>query len=138
MPCYKPLHYAERLRARNETIREGFFEGVLTTRDLGVVSGLTANLFVRTGEGVWLTPHADSGCLPGVTRALLLEGDSPEPVFEREVRLHDLTEATGVLMTNSGIGVQPVTGLRIEEDVEREFDTGPSILFLEWYESLKR
>ncbi|MCA9430928.1 MAG: aminotransferase class IV, partial [Candidatus Omnitrophica bacterium] len=70
MPSYKPLAYGARLRMRNRLLRQQLTEAIVVTEDLRVVSGLTSNLFVRTSEGVWLSPNLESGCLPGVTRAL--------------------------------------------------------------------
>jgi branched-chain amino acid aminotransferase len=134
MPRYKPLDYWTRLRLRNRTMRQGFDEGIVVTEDLRIVSGLISNLFVRTQEGTWLTPNIESGCLPGVTRALLLEGVWPEPIVEREVHLHDLTEATAAVMTNSTIGAQPVNRLHIEEGVVKEYDLESSLAMADWHD----
>ena len=136
MPAYKPLNYGIRLRLRNRILRAGFYEAMVSTEDLRIVSGLTSNLFVRTGHGTWMTPPVDCGCLPGVTRRLLLDSDTPESVVERDIHLHDLSEATAALVTNSVIGVQPIHQIWIEEGVVREYEAEPSEAMAEWYDGL--
>ncbi len=134
MPSYKPLDYFQRIRIRNEMIREGFDEGIVMTRDLRVVSALTSNLFVRSTDGTWKTPPVASGCLPGVTRSLLLDFETPEPSIEGTVSLHNLTEATGIFLTNSSIGIQPVHRLEVDEGSAIEIGIDSSEKMADWYE----
>jgi branched-chain amino acid aminotransferase len=58
----------------NEGAREKGFDEVVLLNEKGEVSECTsANIFAVFGERVVTPPLASSGCLPGVTRALLLE-----------------------------------------------------------------
>jgi branched-chain amino acid aminotransferase len=82
--------------------RRGFDEAVLLN-ERGEVSELTsANIFMATGADVW-TPPISSGCLPGVTRDLLLsEVHTPGfTVRERTLSLDDLYQADEVFITSS-------------------------------------
>ncbi len=82
--------------------RRGFDEAVLLN-ERGEVSELTsANIFMAAGANVW-TPPLSSGCLPGVTRDLLLsEVHTPGfTVGERTLSLDDLYQADEVFITSS-------------------------------------
>lgn len=58
----------------NETARANGFDEALLLNQRGEVSECTsANVFAAFGDRVLTPPLATSGCLPGVTRALLLE-----------------------------------------------------------------
>lgn len=82
--------------------RRGFDEAILLN-ERGEVSELTsANIFMATGPDVW-TPPLSSGCLPGITRELLLsEVETPGfRVSERNLTLDDLYQADEVFITSS-------------------------------------
>jgi branched-chain amino acid aminotransferase len=82
--------------------RRGFDE-VILLNERGEVSELTsANIFIATGGDVW-TPPLSSGCLPGVTRELLLsEVQAPGfQVRERTLYVDDLFQADEVFITSS-------------------------------------
>ena len=97
------------------------YDEVVLLNERGQVSECTsANVFaVRAGEA-W-TPPLDSGCLPGVTRALLLSEVRAESirVIERPLSLADLESADGVFITSTTRDVLPVSeieGLRVRND----------------------
>lgn len=82
--------------------RRGFDEAILLN-ERGEVSELTsANIFIARGSEVW-TPPLDSGCLPGITRELLLsEVAAPGyPVLEKAFTVEDLYSADQVFITSS-------------------------------------
>ncbi len=82
--------------------QSGFDETVLLN-ERGEVSELTsANIFAATGGDVW-TPPLSSGCLPGITRELLLsEVQAPGyRVSERTLTLDELYAADSVFITSS-------------------------------------
>jgi branched-chain amino acid aminotransferase len=90
--------------------RRGFDEMVLLN-ERGEVSELTsANIFIATGADVW-TPPLSSGCLPGVTRELLLsEVHTPGfQVRERTLFVDDLYQADEVFITSSTRDLLAVT-----------------------------
>jgi branched-chain amino acid aminotransferase len=84
----KILAWAMNLTWLEEAQLAGFDE-VILLNERGEVSECTsANIFVARGNEVWTPPLKSSGCLPGVTRELLLS----------EVRAHGITVSEKVLM----------------------------------------
>ncbi|MCC6395216.1 MAG: aminotransferase class IV [Bryobacterales bacterium] len=83
---------------------------MLLLDDRGFVSECTsANIFVVEGSRVW-TPPLSCGCLPGVTRAVVLEElRVPEAhIGEREITLQELSAADDVFITSSTRDLLPV------------------------------
>ncbi len=79
------------------------FDEVVLLNERDEVSELTsANIFAVHGAEVW-TPPLSSGCLPGITRELLL-GEVQAPgirVLERTLHIDDLYAADEVFITSS-------------------------------------
>jgi branched-chain amino acid aminotransferase len=93
-----------------EQAQERGYDEVLLLNERDEVSECTsANIFIARGDRV-LTPPLSSGCLPGITRALLLE-EIRVPgirVEEQTLRLEDLAEADEVFITSSTRDLLPV------------------------------
>ena len=53
----------------------------------------------------WITPPLSSGCLPGITRRLLIENFG---IVERQVDLSDLPSARAIAVTSSLREIQSV------------------------------
>jgi len=113
----KVLSWAHNLTWYEEAHQRGFDE-VILLNERGEVSECTsANLFIARGNEV-LTPPINSGCLPGVTRALLLEeirvpGIS---VAERTLLPGDLEDADEVFITSTTrdfLTVSYIEGLKL-------------------------
>jgi len=68
----KILSWAENLTRYERAQEQGLDEVVLLNERGEVCECTSANVFVVRGSQVW-TPPLSSGCLPGVTRAVLLE-----------------------------------------------------------------
>lgn len=68
----KCTSFAENILALQEATSRGADEALLANSRGELSEGATSNVFVETG-GELLTPPLDSGCLPGITRALCLE-----------------------------------------------------------------
>ena len=84
--------YDRRARARGDV------DDVILVNERGEVTESTiANVAVRI-DGVWVTPPLDSGCLPGVYRAWLLEEGA---VVERVVAVGDVPQAEGLALISS-------------------------------------
>jgi branched-chain amino acid aminotransferase len=101
-----------------EEAHEDSFDEVVLLDENGNVSECTsANIFAVFGNQV-RTPPLDSGCLPGVTRQLLLSEIHAEPycIVERTLTPNDLESADEVFITSTTRDVLPVksvAGLRI-------------------------
>lgn len=91
---------------------QGFDEVVLLNERNEVSELTSANLFAVFGNEV-LTPPLDSGCLPGITRALLLEEIQVPGVTVREstLTLADLDRADGLFITSSTRDLLPVAAI---------------------------
>src|SRR5713226_7068120 len=94
----KVLSWAHNLTWLEEARERGFDEVILLNEREEVSECTSANIFVVEGAQVW-TPPLSSGCLPGVTRQLLLE-EIQAPgisVGERTLLPQDLEKADRVL-----------------------------------------
>jgi branched-chain amino acid aminotransferase len=93
-----------------EEAQQAGFDEVILLNERGEVSECTsANIFIANGNQVW-TPPLDSGCLPGVTREVLL-GEIHTPgvtVAEKVLRPEDLEQADEVFITSTTRDLLPV------------------------------
>lgn len=100
----KTTSYAENVRALAHAKARDCTEAIFaTTTDL-LSEGTGSNVFVGIG-GRFLTPPLSSGCLAGVTRALLLEVTD---AIEEDIPMADFLAADEVLLTSTGRDVQAV------------------------------
>lgn len=74
-----------------------------------VCEGTGSNVFLAL-DGRLVTPPLSSGCLPGVTRALLLE-ELGGLAVEQDVALAQLSQADELFLTSATRDVQPVVSL---------------------------
>lgn len=96
-----------------ETVQKRGYDEALLLNELGNVSECTsANIFIAQGGRVY-TPPLSAGCLPGVTRELLLsEIHVPGvTVEERDFRLSDLETADEIFITSTTRNLLPVLGV---------------------------
>ena len=101
-----------------ETAQEQGFDEVVLLNERGEVSECTsANLFASFGNSVF-TPPLSSGCLPGITRELLLESVSVSgiTIAEKTLLPVDLEKADEVFITSTTrelLAVESIQGLKI-------------------------
>jgi branched-chain amino acid aminotransferase len=102
-------NYLPSILARRELDRQGMIEGVQLAVDGHVVCGTVSNLFLVDGARL-RTPDLASGCLPGITRAAVLELAPSLGLEPREERLTvaDLSRADEMFFTNSLMECLPV------------------------------
>ncbi|MGI8959492.1 MAG: aminotransferase class IV [Bryobacteraceae bacterium] len=106
----KMTSWAQNLTWYEEAHEQGFDE-VILLNEVGQVSECTsANIFVIQDENVWTPPIESSGCLGGVTRAILLEQIQVRglTVAERELTPSDLEESQQVFITSTTRDLLPV------------------------------
>src|SRR6266404_4423584 len=112
----KYLSWSENLTMYERAHEQGFDE-VILLNERGEVSECTsANVFAVQGSNVW-TPPLSSGCLPGITRALLLEEirASGLEISEKTLTPGDLENADEVFITSTTRELLPaisIEGLR--------------------------
>jgi branched-chain amino acid aminotransferase len=96
----------------DQALRRGFDEVVLLNERNEVTECTAANIFcVRNGQVS--TPPLSAGCLPGVSRAILLEMGDEAGVQVREASLppEDLLGADEVFITSTTREIQPVSAI---------------------------
>ena len=97
-----------------ETAQARGFDEVILLNERGEVAECTsANIFIANGNQVW-TPPLRSGCLPGVTREIILSGiDVPGIVIgEKTLAPAEVESADDVFITSTTRNLLPV--VRIE------------------------
>ena len=106
---HKTNAYLSAVLGKTRAAERRAFEGLYVERDGMISEGTTSNVFaVRRGR--LLTPPLEGGCLPGVTRQVILhlaaeEGIPYETMALQASTLHDLDE---VFLTASTLEVMPV------------------------------
>jgi branched-chain amino acid aminotransferase len=105
----KTLSWAHNLTFVENANRDGFAEVVLLNERAEVAECTSCNIFA-VKDGTTFTPPLNSGCLPGVTRAVMLEElrVSSAPVVEKSLSLEDLCEADEVFITSTTRQLLPV------------------------------
>ena len=105
----KMLSWVDNLATLEEVRELGFDETVLLNERSEVTECTGANLFT-VRQGRLLTPPLDSGCLPGVTRCIVLEVGSQLGLETREqvLRLDDLRTADEVFLSSTTRELMPV------------------------------
>jgi branched-chain amino acid aminotransferase len=116
-----------------EQAHEQDFDEVILLNEHGQISECTsANIFMVEGERIVTPPVASSGCLPGVTRAILLEEIRllGFTITERELTPSDLEQSNQVFITSTTRDLIPVLEIDREplrqdrqafEDLKRAF-----------------
>lgn len=106
----KSTSWSGNLALYEEAHERGFDEVILLNEDGQISECTSANIFIIQGDHVWTPPVGSSGCLPGITRAILLE-EIHIPGFsigERELTPSDLDESDGVFITSTTRDLLPV------------------------------
>jgi branched-chain amino acid aminotransferase len=115
----KYTSWAQNLTWYERAHEEGLDEVVLLNERGEVSECTSANIFVAQGDKVY-TPPLSSGCLPGVTRAVLIEEIRPASglrVSEKTLVPADLESADEVFITSTTRELLPVVeiqGLKVK------------------------
>jgi branched-chain amino acid aminotransferase len=110
----KILSWAMNLTWLESVQSRGFDEAILLNERGEVAECTSANIFIANGSQVW-TPPLNSGCLPGITREVLL-GDIHLPgiaIGEKTLMPADLESADEVFITSTTRNLLPA--LQIED-----------------------
>lgn len=100
----KSTSYAENVLALARAHEHGASEALMPDTQGRLCEGTGSNVFVVV-EGRLLTPTLATGCLPGVTRDLVLEWTE---AIEEDIPVAALDEVDEVFITSSTRDVQPV------------------------------
>jgi branched-chain amino acid aminotransferase len=106
----KVTSWAQNLTLYEEAHERGLDEVILLNETGHVSECTSANIFAVYEDNVYTPPLETSGCLPGVTRALLLEEIRVPGVViaERELSPSDLEAADQVFITSTTRDLLPV------------------------------
>jgi branched-chain amino acid aminotransferase len=100
----KSTSYAENVLALARAHEHGAGEALMGDTRGRLCEGTGSNVFVVLG-GRLMTPTLETGCLPGVTRALVLEWSD---AVEEDIPFEDLAAVEEAFITSSTRDVQPV------------------------------
>lgn len=105
----KTTSYAENALALALARESGAEEALFANTRGELCEGTGTNIFVARGDTLW-TPTLDSGCLAGITRALLLDAMEAAgcPAVEGRLSLEDLREAPEAFLVSTVREVQPI------------------------------
>ena len=93
---YKNTNYRSRLNLRIEAQNRGFDDSIICKGDEAVEAATCNIIFLRQGK--WFTPSLRTGCLPGVTRQLLI---SHFGVEESSLTMKEIPGIEGIAVTSS-------------------------------------
>ena len=133
----KILSWAMNLTWVEQAQAKGFDEVILLNERGEVAECTSANIFIAKGNQVW-TPPISSGCLPGVTRGVLLE-EVHVPGFsigEKVVFPGDLESADEVFITSTTRELLPV--LEIEGKPMKQGDRARNAFQAEFSKYVER
>lgn len=103
----KCTSYADSALALADAHARGADEALMANTSGELCEGTATNVFVVV-DGAIVTPPLASGCLPGITRQLVIEWCGAE---ERSLSFSVLEEASEVFLTSSTRMVHPVTSI---------------------------
>ena len=133
----KILSWAMNLTWVEEAKAKGFDEAILLNEWGEVAECTSANIFIARGNRVW-TPPLSSGCLPGVTREVILsEVHVPDfEIGEKLLKPSDLESADEVFITSTTRNLLPV--LEIEGKILKQGDRARHALQAEFSKYVER
>lgn len=105
----KSANYLSNILARRDAGAAGADESILLNERGFLCEGSASNIFL-VSKGYLITPGEDSGCLPGITRQVVVELAQGLGIghSEREVQLEELLHADEAFLTNSIMELMPV------------------------------
>lgn len=108
----KSINYLDNVLARIEANKHKANDALLLNTKGFITESTVANIFMVL-NGEVLTPPLEDGLIPGITRAVVLDICSREQIPVREISIAPeiLCEVSELFLTNSLMGIQPVTVL---------------------------
>jgi branched-chain amino acid aminotransferase len=112
MASFKTMNKLTHVVARMEAVEKGADEALLVNTNGEAAEAASGNLFWMSGGGVCTVP-TDSGALPGITRAVVLEicQSLGIPAGQRVIQPGALRNCEGIFITQSVFGIVPVIAI---------------------------
>jgi 4-amino-4-deoxychorismate lyase len=105
--CHKTFNYSDCILEKRRAVAEGADEVLFVNSRGEICEGSTTNLFFVQSGNIY-TPPLSCGLLPGILRRFILEHF---PVTERILYREDLASMDECFVTNSLMGIMPVTSI---------------------------
>jgi len=115
----KSLNYLDNILAKAQAQQRGFAEALMLNGRGVVAEACAANLFV-VRDGRLATPPVVDGCLPGITRGVVMELSQ---VDETSLLLQDVRQAEEAFLTNSLMEIMPLVS--VDSDAVGDGHPGP-------------
>ena len=115
----KHLNRIDQVMARSEWSHNRYQDGLMFNVKGDVIEATSANIFVKTSEGFWLTPDLSQSGVSGVMRGLLLDEVFPIcgiKVSVKGVNRDTLLGAQQILLCNSVRGLLRVNSVYSDND----------------------
>jgi 4-amino-4-deoxychorismate lyase len=115
----KHLNRLDQVMARSEWSHNRYHDGLMFTEAGDVIEATSANIFVKTQDGQWLTPDLDQSGVSGVMRKLLIEEVFPAcdiRVSVKAINRDTLLDAQQILLCNSVRGILRVNSVYGNDD----------------------
>lgn len=109
--CHKSMNYGDCILEKRRARSVGFDELVFLNSRGEICEGTTTNIFF-VKHGTLYTPPLSCGLLPGILRRFLMESF---PVTECRLGKEDASQMDECFVTNSLMGIMPVTALEQKE-----------------------
>lgn len=108
----KTINYGENAVALRRAREAGADEALFANTRDHLCEGAWSNVFLRI-DGRWITPPLASGCLPGVTREIVLglADDAGLSIGEVDIPFADTRHAEAAFLTSTLREVQPIAAL---------------------------
>jgi branched-subunit amino acid aminotransferase/4-amino-4-deoxychorismate lyase len=105
----KSTCYINNILSLKEIKNKGFDEAMVLNEDGYIAEAIMANIF-WINNGIVYTPSLNTGCLPGITRDIILEiiRDLGIYIKEGEFGLNEIKDAKEIFLTSCIKGVKPV------------------------------
>ena len=118
----KSISYGQSMLAVRTAQARGYSDGVYLNQNGDVVETGSANIIILKGEK-FITPALESGCLPGITRQILIKDFG---VIEELFNWDQLLEANGVFLCSSIRLLTPVS--RVEDKLFENTQIGMKLI----------
>ena len=95
----------------------GYDNGLLVNENKNIVEAINSNIFIVKGTSI-ITPPVSDGCIKGIARKNiinLLTKDAKYSIEERSISPFELKKADEIFLTNTIMGIQPITNYRKKE-----------------------
>ena len=115
----KHLNRLDQVLARSEWNDDSYKEGLMFTQSNHLIEAVSANVFVKSKSGGWITPSLDLAGIAGVMRSLMIEEIFPAcdiSVAVSQITMEELSECQSLLLCNSIKGLATVQSIHNKQN----------------------